>query len=182
MSEGIISPEEEALTLGKVGAVSGNIASRNVARRRGFLVSQGFGESIAGEKFVQEPGLETQRQVTAAGKDIALTNVRSKTQASETFARMLDEFVNKKRIDDRESVAELVSGVAGAAQQGFGAFIAKGQLDIQAEALGLREEQIISYRKYRQAIIDARGDKVKEEAARIEAMEEMLESFNKENK
>jgi len=114
MAEGQYNPAMRSAIVGKTGAAAGQVAQQGTARIRGYLQARGMGNSIAGARALAEPGLEQQRIVSGAARDIEIENEASKARAKEDYGYESTGYSAARREQMTRNNQELIGGLASA--------------------------------------------------------------------
>jgi hypothetical protein len=114
MKTGQYSPEMRSAIVGRTSAAAGQAAQENTARIRGYLQARGMGNSLAGTRALAEPGLEQQRIVGNAARDIEIENEASKARAKEDYGREATGYAQARREQILRNNQELAEELLGA--------------------------------------------------------------------
>ena len=117
--EGKYSPEVRSRMLGQVSSQAGNVAQQERARTRGLLEYSNMGESIAGIRELNAPGLERMRTVAGAGERLGIENELSKQQAGLQYAQLDTASQMQRKQEAQQAIGDLIGGFEGAGMMGI---------------------------------------------------------------
>lgn len=121
--QGKYSPRARMNIMSRAGRTGGNIAQSTRAEARGYLTSQGFGDSIAGAGLLARPGLEHGRRMTGMARDIETEQEMSKQAAHREYAQRATEWSAMRQGQKAQAETELWGGLTGAATTGYGTYL-----------------------------------------------------------
>ena len=167
--EGVYSPEMKRSMIGESTALNQAIAQKRKVAAKGQLISSGFGGSIAGQRLIQAPGVQAQRNVSKYAGDITRENMLSRIGAKESLAAGKDLSREQARQESNAYKANLLSilgttagyaigGPVGASIGGrVGGAVGGQPFDTGGVARDIYQDRLSKYRTAQAGYYDRRG-------------------------
>ena len=118
--EGAYSPEMTRSMIGRSTAQNQAIAQKRQADIKGGLISSGMEGSIAGQRLMASPGVQTQRNISDVASNINMANEQSKLGAEEQLATGKDISRQTRRAERQNLKSNILKGIGTGAGLFFG--------------------------------------------------------------
>jgi hypothetical protein len=129
-TQGIYSPSMRTDMIGDVGRTTGNVAQGQRTNYLGRLENMGMGNSIAGQRGVNEIESNKMQQVANATNQIDRENELSKVKAADEYAQAKTNYQQMVSQGNQQNNAQLIQGLADAGGTYFKGKIANDKLEL----------------------------------------------------
>lgn len=122
--EGVYSPTARAGMLSRQAGLLGNQANQRTTSLRGWLESQGMGQSIAGQSLLDSVRAGSTKAIADYSRDIDTENELSKVNALRERAQLADQHRMSKYGYNADARNQLIGGTMNALGSAVGAYAA----------------------------------------------------------
>jgi hypothetical protein len=112
--EGVLNQAAQRGALAETAAVTGNIAQIRTAQTRGRLAAANLTGSQAGERALEQPGIQQQESIAAAQRQITQFNQQSQREARFALAQQEGQIEEANRLESAQFRGQLAGDIAGA--------------------------------------------------------------------